>query len=311
MILVVSSVLLLLITILLFVYIFLINRQLREISRELLLTRNESYNRQLTVSLINRNLTRLAVEINRNLDYQKQLKLKSEQAELELKQSVSDIAHDLRTPLTVIKGNLQMLDQSGFVSESGWKHLKICREKTDVLRTMVDDFFELSVLESDQTVAQRQAVNMTSILTRFIVDQEAVIREHDLTPDIAIPERDVIVSADEQMLNRMLGNLLNNVIKYAKGSFRLSMEVQEMGTQAVCRILFANEVDSDCGIDVGHLFDRAYRGNQARQGSGAGLGLYIVKLLAKKQGAEVMAVQEGNELQLLMCFPMEQHQTTM
>lgn len=311
MILVVSSVLLLLITILLFVYIFLINRQLREISRELLLTRNESYNRQLTVSLMNRNLTRLAVEINRNLDYQKQLKLKSEQAELELKQSVSDIAHDLRTPLTVIKGNLQMLDQSGFVSESGRKHLKICREKTDVLRTMVDDFFELSVLESDQTVAQRQAVNMTSVLTRFIVDQEAVIREHDLTPDIAIPERDVIVSADEQMLNRMLGNLLNNVIKYAKGSFRLSMEVQEMGTQAVCRILFANEVDSDCGIDVGHLFDRAYRGNQARQGSSAGLGLYIVKLLAKKQGAEVMAVQEGNELQLLVCFPMEQHQTTM
>ncbi len=309
MILVVSSVLLLLIAILLFVYVFFINRQLREISEELLLTRDESYNRQLTVSLMNRNLTRLAVEINRNLDYQKQLKLKSEQAELELKQSVSDIAHDLRTPLTVIKGNLQMLNQSGFVSESGRKYLKICREKTDVLRIMVDDFFELSVLESDHTVAQKKAVNMTSVLTRFIVDQEAVIREHGLTPDIIMPERDVIVSADEEMLNRMLGNLLNNVIKYAKDSFRLSMEVQEIGTQAVCRIIFANEVDSDCSIDVGHLFDRTYRGNQARQGSGAGLGLYIVKLLAKKQGAEVLAVQEGNELQLLMCFPMEQQQT--
>lgn len=309
MILVVSSVLLLLIAILLFVYVFFINRQLREISEELLLTRDESYNRQLTVSLMNRNLTRLAVEINRNLDYQKQLKLKSEQAELELKQSVSDIAHDLRTPLTVIKGNLQMLNQSGFVSESGRKYLKICREKTDVLRIMVDDFFELSVLESDHTVAQKKAVNMTSVLTRFIVDQEAVIREHGLTPDIIMPERDVIVSADEEMLNRMLGNLLNNVIKYAKDSFRLSMEVQEIGTQAVCRIIFANEVDSDCSIDVGHLFDRTYRGNQARQGSGAGLGLYIVKLLAKKQGVEVLAVQEGNELQLLMCFPMEQQQT--
>ncbi len=309
MILVVSSVLLLLIAILLFVYVFFINRQLREISEELLLTRDESYNRQLTVSLMNRNLTRLAVEINRNLDYQKQLKLKSEQAELELKQSVSDIAHDLRTPLTVIKGNLQMLNQSGFVSESGRKYLKICREKTDVLRIMVDDFFELSVLESDHTVAQKKAVNMTSVLTRFIVDQEAVIREHGLTPDIIMPERDVIVSADEEMLNRMLGNLLNNVIKYAKDSFRLSMEVQEIGTQAVCRIIFANEVDSDCSIDVGHLFDRTYRGNQARQGSGAGLGLYIVKLLAKKQGAEVLAVKEGDELQLLMCFPMEQQQT--
>lgn len=309
MILVVSSVLLLLIAILLFVYVFFINRQLREISEELLLTRDESYNRQLTVSLMNRNLTRLAVEINRNLDYQKQLKLKSEQAELELKQSVSDIAHDLRTPLTVIKGNLQMLNQSGFVSESGRKYLKICREKTDVLRIMVDDFFELSVLESDHTVAQKKAVNMTSVLTRFIVDQEAVIREHGLTPDIIMPEQDVIVSADEEMLNRMLGNLLNNVIKYAKGPFSLSMEVQEIGTQAVCRIIFANEVDSDCSIDVGHLFDRTYRGNQARQGSGAGLGLYIVKLLAKKQGAEVLAVKEGNELQLLMCFPMEQQQT--
>lgn len=303
---VVSSVHLLLIAIVLFVYILLMKHQLQEITRELQLTRDKSYNRQLTISLMNRDLTRLAAEINHNLDYQKQLKLRSEQAELELKQSVSDIAHDLRTPLTVIKGNLQMLDQNGFVLETGRNHLKICREKTDVLRTMVDDFFELSVLESDGTVAQRQAVNMTSILTRFIVDQEAVIREHGLHPDIVIPERTVIVLADEQMLHRMLGNLLNNVIKYAKNSFRLSMEVQKTDQREICHITFANRIEPDSGIDVEHLFDRTYRGNQARQGSGAGLGLYIVKLLAQKQGAEVMAVKEGNELQLHMCFLVEQ-----
>lgn len=292
---VISMILLLLCAVLL-LYIFFIKREMKSFRRELLLTREKTYNRQLRVSLFDRDLTELAVEMNRNLDYQKQLKLQAEQTEGRLKQSVSDIAHDLRTPLTVIKGNLQMMDRDGAMGETEKGYLSICQDKTETLKNMVDEFFELSVLESESIPVVLSDVDVTRLLEQFIVDHEAVIRAHHLVPDIQFPEKSVIVSVNEQMFLRMLSNLLNNVIKYAAESFRLSMEVMEVHEKAVCRIAFSNRLQPGANPDVEHLFERTYRGNRARQGSGAGLGLYIVKLLADRQEIEVFAKKEMDEL---------------
>ncbi len=298
----ISMILLFLCTVLL-IYIFSMKKEMKSFQKELFLTRERSYNRQLRVSLFDRDLTELAAEMNRNLDYQKQLKLQAEQSEGRLKQSVSDIAHDLRTPLTVIKGNLQMMDRDGSMSETDKGYLSICRDKTETLKNMVDDFFEMSVLESDNIPVALSDVDVTRLLVQFVVDHEAVIRAHRLVPDIQLPEKSVIVSLNEQMFSRMLSNLLNNVIKYAWDSFRLPMEVLEVDEKAVCQITFSNELQAGTNLDVKHLFERTYRGNQARQGSGAGLGLYIVKLLADKQGAEVFAKKEADELTIgIQCY---------
>lgn len=290
------SMILLLLCAVLLIYIFSMKKEMKSFQKELFLTRERSYNRQLRVSSFDRDLTELTAEMNRNLDYQKQLKLQAEQSEGRLKQSVSDIAHDLRTPLTVIKGNLQMMNRDGSMSETDKGYLSICRDKTEVLKNMVDDFFEMSVLESDNIPVALSDVDVTRLLVQFVVDHEAVIRAHQLVPDIQLPEKSVIVSLNEQMFSRMLSNLLNNVIKYAGDSFRLSMEVMECKGKPVCQIAFSNELQAGTNLDVKHLFERTYRGNRARQGSGAGLGLYIVKLLADKQGAEVFAKQEMDEL---------------
>lgn len=280
----------------LLLYIFSVKREMKNFREELILTREKTYNRQLQVSLFDRDLTELAAEMNCNLDYQKQLKLQAEQTEERLKQSVSDIAHDLRTPLTVIKGNLQMMNRGGSMSEKEKGYLSICQDKTETLKNMVDDFFELSVLESDNVPVALSDVDVTRLLEQFIVDHEAVIRAHHLVPDIRLLEKSVIVSVNEQMFPRMLSNLLNNVIKYAKRSFRLSMEVVEVNEKAVCRIAFSNGLQPGINLDVEHLFERTYRGNQAGRGSGAGLGLYIVKLLADRQGIAVFARKETDEL---------------
>lgn len=296
MVLAVCSSILALVIVILFIYIVLLKKQMKNIKNELGQTREKSYNRQLQIALLDSDLEKLAAEINENLDYQKHLKLAEEQKELNLRRSISDIAHDLRTPLTVIKGNLQMLEQNDRLTEQDRKYLAICKDKADVLKTMVDDFFEMSVLESDSTKVELKEVDITTLLVQFVVDHEALIRQHHLEPDISLPDRSIKISADEQMLLRMLSNLLNNVVKYAKNSFRLKMEEIDRNGIKMCQITFENEISQDENLDVKHLFERTYRGNQARQGAGAGLGLYIVKLLAKKQDAEVFAVREMDEL---------------
>lgn len=284
------------------IYLLNLKREMKNIKRELWETKDMSYNRQITISLFDRDLTELSAQINDNLDYQKKLKREAEKSETRLKQSVSDIAHDLRTPLTVIKGNLQMLSENETLAERDRGYLNICMDKADMLKGMVDDFFEMSLLESDGQAAQLKEVNGTNIIMQFVADHEAVIREHHLEPEIRLPEKSVMFLADEPMLIRMLGNLLGNVLKYAEREFVISMEMKEKDGASFCDIAFSNKLLENACIDVEHMFDRTYRGSRARTDQGAGLGLYIVRLLAEKQGAEVYAEEKEGRLCTHMLF---------
>ena len=276
----------------------MIKKQLRNIRNELPLTTQSGYNRQLTVSLADNSVTALATEMNKNLEHQKQLKFRTEQVERSMKQSVSDIAHDLRTPLTVIKGNLQMLQDSEQLSEKGCEYLRVSIDKTDAMKQMADEFFELSVLESDSSAVKLSRIDLTSVLVEFILACEAVIRCRGIEPVIELPEKSLYIMADESMLQRMLSNLLNNILKHARCSFEISLCERENKTL----ISFSNELRPDESLDTNRLFERTYRGDKARNGSGAGLGLYIVKLLAEKQNATAQADIRDNKLDISIVF---------
>ncbi len=276
----------------------MIKKQLRSMREELPLTKEKGYDRLLTVALVDKDVSALAAEINSNLSYQKQLKLTTEQTELAMKRSVSDIAHDLRTPLTVIRGNLQMLEIGEQLTQKGKEQLRISMEKADSMKQMAEDFFELSVLESDGSAVQTERLDLTAALVEFIIANEAVIRCNGIEPEISLPEKSMFVMADEAMLQRMLSNLLNNALKHGHGSFSLSLLEEDAHTV----IAFENALRPDSDIDTSRLFERTYRADKARHGSGAGLGLYIVRLLAHKQGAEVSARITGDRLSIRVEF---------
>lgn len=301
------SILLAVACLVLIIYIISLKREMKSIQTELMETQKSDYNRQLRVALFDQDLTDMTIQMNHNLDYQKQLKLQTEQIELQMKQSVSDIAHDLRTPLTVIKGNLQLLDKDEQLSSRGKEYLDISIAKTETLRQMVDDFFELSVLESDQTVVELQKINATNLLMQFLLENEAVIRAAKLTPELQLPDQTVFICADEMYFKRMLSNLLNNILKYGKESFSVRLE-EEMGSGNQSKkarkwsISFTNKIDSSKEFNVEQMFERSYQGDKSRRSSGAGLGLYIVKLLADKQNAKVSARRDESQLILSMIF---------
>lgn len=287
------------------VRLYILKKEIRHIGEELNNTRENGYNKQIQVSLVDKDLENMTTSINQNLDYQKHLKLKQEQSEMQLKQSISDIAHDLRTPLTVIKGYLQLLDKDNQkenlierTDDKSQQYIDICIEKSEMLKNMVDDFFELSVLESDQREIQLKEVNATNLLMQFVLDHEAIIREKGLTPKIVLPERTIVLMGDDVLINRMLSNLLNNIFKYGKDSFELGLE--EMQDKVV--IYFANVIDNNALLEPKKLFERTYRGDRARNESGAGLGLYIVKLLAEKQRGEVNAEVQESTLFIKLTF---------
>ena len=168
--------------------------------------------------------------------------------------------------------------------------------KAETLKGMVDEFFEMSVLESDTQEAALGQLDIVSFLAQFIIDHETLIREKGLTPDISFPERSVFVEANEEMLNRVFSNLLANICKYAKDSFSISVSPED-GTVTV-----GNKISSPDEIDVEHIFDRTYRADKARREGSAGLGLYIAKLLMEKQKGHIKADVENGRIIFALCF---------
>lgn len=276
----------------LLVYLLLMKKQIRNITGELKENRNMDYNKQIRVQLFDKDLTELTKECNYNLDYQSELKRKSRLQEEASKRAISDIAHDLRTPLTVVKGNLQLMEREGNLGEKEQQYLQICEAKTNELKYMVDEFFELSMLESDTSVVEVTEVNLTSLLMNVILEHELLIREHGLTPELSLPEKTMLVRGNEKLLERIFENLLGNIFKYAREQFFVSLVEEPDG----CRVEFTNLIEKENTIDVEHLFDRTYMADASRHKTGTGLGLFIVKLLAEKQGAKVYAEKTDNML---------------
>lgn len=266
-------------------YLLLIKKQIRDITGELKENRKEGYNKQARVQLFDRDLTELTKECNYNLDYQTRLKRKNRIQEETSKRAISDIAHDLRTPLTVVKGNLQLMEQEGNLGGKEQQYLQVCEAKTEELKYMVNEFFELSMLESDTSVAEISVVNITSLLMNVILEHELLIREQGLTPKLNLPEKTLLVQGNDKLLERIFENLLGNIFKYAKEQFSVSL-IEETDC---CKVEFSNPIEKENTIDVEHIFDRTYMADCSRHKTGTGLGLFIVKLLAEKQGAKVYA----------------------
>ncbi len=288
--------------------LILLKMNIRNITGELKKTRDADYDRQITVALIDRDMTAMAVELNRNLDHQKSLKLKEEAARKQLEMSVSDIAHDLRTPLTVVKGNLQMLE-SEKLSAEGRQCLNVSRRKAESLKAMVDEFFELSVIESDGEMAKLTKTDIVDHLAGFLIDHENMIRDKGLTPDIDFPDRAVFVMMNSEMSSRVFSNLLTNICRYAKGGFYIRI-AEEVGINTAAAdtgadriyVVIGNRVETKDDIDTERIFDRSYRADKARRSGSAGLGLYIAKLLMEKQQGSVSAAIIGDRLEFTLAF---------
>lgn len=300
----------------------LLRINIKNIIKELRKTRNTGYDRQLRVDLSDKNLNKLAKEINDNLSFQKNIKLETEKRSKILEQSVSDTCHDLRTPLTVIKGNLQLLENE-VSSTEGKKYLEISKNKADDLKKMIDEFFELSVLESDSKAVELEKIDAVAFLTDFIIENETIIREKNITPEISFPEKAVNIRASSELLGRVFSNLISNTLKYASDSFVLKVypeavnfETEELNAKNyktedlkekvsmdelpldmecnMYHIRIGNRVKDPEAIDIQHIFDRTYRADKARTDGSAGLGLYIAKLLLEKQKAKIKAIIEND-----------------
>lgn len=281
------------ITFILFLYISVLQRQLQSINSQLKKRLKSNSRQPVTVELINKELNNLAESINQCLKAEETLRLESVKEEKRFKELIANISHDLRTPLTAIKGYQQLLEKSTLTDEQREK-LGISQKYAVELGTLIEHFFEYSYLLNAEQTLKPEKLNLTNLVTECLATSVNAFEEHGLK--LLFEENaPIFVSADREMLVRIFQNLIRNCLAHSAGD----VTVRLMTAGAVA---FRNPVKDAQEIDTKRMFERFYTGDRARSKT-TGLGLAIVKLLTEQMGGTVYAYFVDDQLEIKVELP--------
>lgn len=292
-----AVILLLIVCLWLCIYIVRIQVQLRSINHQLK-KRTEDQNKQLvTLSLQNKELIELTANVNRCLKAEGRLLIQARQNEREFKQLIASISHDLRTPLTAIRGYLQLVER-GTLTEQERKNLQVALKYTDELGQFIDHFFEYSYLLDAKPEMRLETFQLNMLVIQCIADSVALFEEKGI--QVQVEEGPpVMVYADREMTIRILQNLIRNCIAHSAGDLTVMIDADE-----AAKLHFCNPVSSRVPIDPEKLFERFFTGDATRNRT-TGLGLSIVKLLSENMGGSAKAVMKANILEIIISLPLK------
>lgn len=252
----------------------------------------EDTNVLIDISSRDPHMRRLAAEINGQLRLLRSERRRCQQGDRELKEAVTNISHDLRTPLTAISGYLDLLEEEP-LSEKQRAYFGRIRDRAEAMSALTEELFTYSVIISPQELKVRE-LDVVRVLEESLLSFYAVLQKRGITPTLSLPDKPVLRLLDPGALSRIFSNLISNALKYADGDFSVCMTED-------CLITFSNTAASLDAVSVGQLFDRFYTVEAGRNASG--LGLSIAKNLTKQMGGTIAAHYRDNRLHITLQFP--------
>lgn len=291
--LVIVCLLLLLIIFVLSTKIIFMQKSIDEISEDFSEKLKSDTNTLLTISSRDKAVRQFADNINEQLQELRKQRHRFVQGDIELKNAVTNISHDLRTPLTAISGYLELLDKEE-KSDTVERYIKVIENRIQVLIQLSEELFRYSVITSAEQENDAETVVVNEVLEESILGFYAALQERGITPDISITETKVIRRMNRASLSRIFSNLISNSLKYSIGD--LSIELTDDG-----EILFTNTSPDLTEVQVERLFDRFYTVETARKSTG--LGLSITRILTEQMNGTVSAWYRDHRLSISVKFP--------
>lgn len=273
--------------------ILLMRRSAEEIRRGLQERLETDTNTLLSISSQDRAMRRLAAGLNSQLRLLRQERRRCQQGDRELKDAITNITHDLRTPLTAICGYLDLLEGEE-MSEAAARYLACIRGRTDHLRELTEEFFRYSAVLSAGKAPRREMVSLNRAVEESLAAWYAVLTAKGITPAVALPEAQVVRPVDPEALRRVLSNVLSNAAKYSGGDLNITLE--ENGT-----LTFSNAAPSLTPVLAEKLFDRYFTVESG--GQGTGIGLSIARHLMEQMDGSVTADWREGVLRVRLHFP--------
>ncbi len=206
---------------------------------------------------------------------------------------ISNVSHDLKTPLTSMISYLDILKREGLDSPHAAEYLDIVSEKTEKLRTLTDDLFEAAKASSGSIPCNIESIDLAQMLDQELAEMGDMLEEKGLEIIRKTEADNTVVQADGKLLSRVIENLLGNVSKYALENSRVYIDLTEAGAAKV-RLDIKNISRDQLNISPEELMERFTRGDASRNTEGSGLGLAIAKDLTRLMGGSFDITIDGD-----------------
>lgn len=250
-------------------------------------------NTLIDISSRDRHMRRLTADLNDQLRYLRSERLRYQQGNLEIRESITNISHDLRTPLTAIYGYLDLLKKSKSPEDTA-RYLHIIENRMDALKMLTEELFRYFTVSSSISDASYERVVLSSALEEILSAYYAALKKSRIEPKVTLTENKITCLLNKSALSRIFANIIGNAIKYSDGD--LIITLSENG-----EITFSNHASKLNELQVMRLFDRFYTVETASNSTG--LGLYIAKDLTEQMGGTIRADYANQVLCISLRFP--------
>lgn len=214
---------------------------------------------------------------------------------------ITNVSHDLKTPLTSILNYSDLLGKMDLTPEEANDYARIIHQKGLRLKNLTSDLFDISKVQSgaEQIISER--LDACTLARQALAEQDKAVQESGLTVKAAIPERELPIWADGRKLSRVLENLIGNCVKYALKGTRVFLSVAEENGQAIIELKNTANYEMDFAAD--EITERFVRGDAARSTEGSGLGLAIAKSYTEACGGTFDVSVDGDQFKVRIGFP--------
>lgn len=275
--------------------LFLIKKSIIEIEKNFTKILESDTNNIISISSSDKDIKNLTINLNDNLIELRKQKLKYKNGNQELKKIVTNISHDLRTPLTAIKGYIDLINKEK-LSISQKKYLKIIQKKSDELNELTGQLFEFSkiidTLEKNINLSKDECC-INEILEETLLSFYNIFKEKNIFPTINISNKKLYKKVNKISIVRIFENILSNVSKYSNGDFEVEMDDNGI-------ITFSNKANSLDATSVQKIFDRYFSVENAKESTG--IGLSIAKQLVEMNDGEIYAEYSRERLYIKINF---------
>ena len=234
---------------------------------------------------------RLAFDAERNAEKQKN-------------DLITNVAHDLRTPLTTIVGYLELIkNNQNLTKQDIQKYSSVAYEKSKRLQSMMDDLFDFTRLDQENVKVNMTTINISELVLQIVDEFYPTFQEHDLKPIVEVNNPSLFIKGEGQLLARVFDNLLSNAVKYGRDHNEIKIEV--LNDEKTITIKIMNYGDTISKEDLPYIFDKFYRSDSSRSSStgGTGLGLAIAKNIIQIHNGNIFVTSHKEKTTFVVSLP--------
>lgn len=222
---------------------------------------------------------------------------KSERLKTEL---ITNVSHDLRTPLTSIITYTELLKKSDLTADDRSAYLEIIDRKSQRLKGLIEDLFEVSKMASGNIELVKERVDLNQLLQQALAEYDNSLKESNLQFRVANPDKPLYAMVDGQKMWRVFDNLIGNIVKYSLENSRVYIQVQQLRDKA--KITFKNVSKYELNDQSEELYERFKRGDTSRNTEGSGLGLAIAKSIIDLHEGSLDIETDGDLFKVIICL---------